>query len=146
EGLYGFTLIARNSLGHGEPPPKSGDLPQVWVLVDMTAPVVKITSATVVPEIDGPKLTVSWTATDKYMSRRPVTLSWAEQPDGPWTPLAANLEGVGTYQMKLATTMPRRILLRVEATDLAGNIGTDQTHEVLEVDMSQPRVAILKID
>src|SRR5437660_779505 len=78
EGLYGFTLIAHNSLGHGEPPPKAGDLPQVWVLVDLTAPVVKINSAGIVTDADGPKLTVAWTATDRFMACRPVTLSYAE--------------------------------------------------------------------
>jgi hypothetical protein len=42
--------------------------------------------------------------------------------------------------------MPRRFLLRMEATDLAGNIGTDQIHNVVEIDQSQPRVSISKID
>ncbi|HMC88025.1 MAG TPA: hypothetical protein VKI17_00690 [Gemmataceae bacterium] len=146
EGLYGFTLVARNNLGHGEPAPKPGDLPQVWVLVDLTAPVVKILSATVATESDGPKLAVAWTATDKYMGRRPVTLLYAEQPEGPWVPLAANLESVGSCQIKVPSCMPRRFLLRMEATDLAGNIGTDQIHNVVEIDQSQPRVSISKID
>jgi hypothetical protein len=146
EGLYGFTLVARNNLGHGEPAPKAGDLPQVWVLVDLTAPVVKILSATVATESDGPKLAVAWTATDKYMGRRPVTLLYAEQPEGPWVPLAANLESVGSCQIKVPSCMPRRFLLRTEATDLAGNIGTDQIHNVVEIDQSQPRVSISKID
>src|SRR5207302_5597310 len=35
EGLYGFKLIARNSQGRGDAPPLAGDMPQVWVLVDL---------------------------------------------------------------------------------------------------------------
>src|SRR5262249_29918596 len=41
DGLYGFTMIARNSTS---PPasPRSGDLPQVWVTVDATPPAVQL--------------------------------------------------------------------------------------------------------
>ena len=46
----------------------------------------------------------------------------------------------------LARKAGGRFLLRMEATDLAGNIGTDQIHNVVEIDQSQPRVSISKID
>ena len=64
----------------------------------------------------------------------------------PWLPLAANLESTGSHQTRLPPTMPRRFLLRMEATDLSGNIGTDQIRDLIEVDQSQPHVSILKID
>jgi hypothetical protein len=146
EGLYGFKLIARNSQGHGEPAPRPGDAPQVWVLVDLTKPAVKISSAKVLQEADGARLEVAWSATDKHLIRRPATLLYAEQPEGPWQPLVANLESSGTLQKKLPLTMPKRFVVRVEALDIAGNVGGDQTREFLELEQTRSRVSILRID
>ena len=40
EGIYGFTLAVKNGVGLGEPPPRLGDAPQIWVEVDLTKPIV----------------------------------------------------------------------------------------------------------
>jgi hypothetical protein len=146
EGLYGFTLVAHNGIGGGKEPPHAGDLPQIWVLVDQTKPAVHITSAKVTVTGDGPRLQVAWKASDKNLGQRPITLYYAEKADGPWLPVAANLENKGTFAGKLPPGAPNRFLVRVAAIDLAGNIGTDQTAEPVLVDRSQPRVSILDID
>jgi hypothetical protein len=146
EGLYGFKLIARNSQGAGEPPPQPGDAPQVWVLVDVTKPTVRIHSARILRDVDGPKLELSWTATDKNLAYRPVTLLCAEQPEGPWLPMVANLESTGSFQKRLPPNMPRRFLVRAEAIDIAGNVGTDQTRAYLEVETAPSQVSILNIN
>ena len=146
EGLYGFKLIARNSQGRGESPPRAGDPPQVWVLVDLTRPAVKIRAARLMQEPDGSKLELAWTVADKNLGRWPVTLLYAEQPEGPWLLLAANLECTGSCQKKLPPTMPKRFLVRVEAIDIAGNLGADQTREFFEMEQAPSRVSILKID
>jgi hypothetical protein len=146
EGLYGFTLVAHNGLGGGKEPPRPGDLPQIWVLVDQTKPDVHITEARVMMGADGARLHVGWKATDKNLGQRPITLYYAEKADGTWMPLAANLENTGSYSGKLPPGTPNRVLIRVAAMDLAGNLGTDQTAEPICVDHSQPRVSILDID
>jgi hypothetical protein len=146
EGLYGFKLIARNSQGRGDAPPRAGDTPQVWVLVDLTKPAVRINSARLLLEAEGGKLELSWIATDKNLAGRPVTVLYAEQPNGPWLPLIANLESSGMLLKKLPASMPKRFLVRVEAIDIAGNLGADQTHEFLGVEQPPTQVSILKID
>src|SRR5262249_59995288 len=60
EGLYGFTLVARNRAGFGEQPPKVGDSPQVWVEVDLTKPVVRLQGVDVGRGQDAGNLTITY--------------------------------------------------------------------------------------
>jgi len=146
EGLYGFTLLARSGAGLGKEPPKTGDLPQVWVEVDVTRPVVRLTNVETGGTGPNQTVTVHWAALDKNMGPRPITLSYAEQAEGPWVPFAANLENTGSYTWTLPPGMQRRFLVRVEATDLAGNLGTVQSEQPVVFDMTQPTVSIVTVE
>ena len=42
EGQYGFTLLAKSGVGLGDPPPRAGDPPQIWVEVDLTKPLLQL--------------------------------------------------------------------------------------------------------
>jgi hypothetical protein len=147
EGLYGFTLIVRSGVGLGERPPQVGDPPQAWVKVDLTNPVVRLLGAEVGRGNEAGNLTITWSATDENLGRQPVTLSYAEQAEGTWTPIAANLENTGRYVWKMPPTgVPYRFLVRVEAADRAGNVGRDQTANPVIVDLAKPRASILKVE
>jgi hypothetical protein len=144
EGLYGFTLVAKSGLGMSKQPPQTGDLPQAWVEVDLTAPVVQV--GTIKPGPDARTLAIQWTASDRNLGRRPITLSYGESKDGPWTPIAANLENSGRHVWQLPAGVPGRVFVRVEAADLVGNVGTAQTPAPVLIDMSQPSVSILNVE
>lgn len=146
EGLYGFTLVARSGVGLGKEPPQSGDLPQVWVEVDLTKPNVALVGAESSYAARTHQLTIRWNASDKNMGMRPITLLCAEQPDGPWTPIAANLENSGQYTWQMPQSVPRRFYVRVEASDLVGNVGAAQSPSPIVIDMSQPSVSILAVE
>jgi hypothetical protein len=146
EGLYGFTLVARNGVGLGKRPPRSGDQPQVWVEVDTTKPVVKLLDTQVGVSGEGQHLSIHWRATDNNLGQRPITLSYAEQPVGPWTLIAANVENTGTYLWQLPLSIPPRFVLRVEAADLVGNVGMAQMAEPILLDLSQPTVSIVAVE
>ena len=45
EGIYGFRIVVTNGAGVGGMPPKSGDLPDLWIGVDLTKPTARIVSA-----------------------------------------------------------------------------------------------------
>ena len=146
EGMYGFTLVAKNGVGLGKNPPVAGDPPQVWVEVDLTKPVVSALDA---KHGVGPKareITITWSASDRNMARRPVTLSYAEKADGPWLPLAANIENSGHYVWDMPSNGPNSFLLRVEAADIVGNIGTAQLTRPVEIDTSRPTVSITDVE
>jgi hypothetical protein len=146
EGVYGFTLVAKSGVGLGEQPPQVGDRPQVWVEVDLTKPVVTLQNVIVGRGPDKGKLTVLWTAHDKNLGSDPITLSYAQQPAGPWTPLAAKIPNTGRYIWSMPEQVPYQFLVRVEAADLAGNIGEAITPNLVKVDLSQPKAHILQVE
>jgi hypothetical protein len=131
EGLYGFTLLARGPRGGGKDRPQPGEAPQVWVAVDFTRPVVQFVGAELNILAHAPTLVVRWTASDKNLGPRPVTIFYAEQSDGPWTLLAANIENSGRYEWVLPATLPSSLYLRVQTADLMGNVGLAQTPNLM---------------
>jgi hypothetical protein len=144
EGIYGFTLIVRSGVGLSERRPRSGDPPQVWVEVDLTKPIVHWVEPDVGRGPDTGTLTINWKATDKNLGREPITLKYAEKPEGPWKLIASNLENSGRYRWQMPDPPPPRILVRVEAADQAGNVGVADSKQVI-VDLSQPKGVILGV-
>jgi hypothetical protein len=146
DGLYGFTLVARNGVGLGKRPPRTGEQPQTWVEVDTTPPVVQVLDTQIGMSGEGQQLRILWKASDNNLGLRPITLAYAEQASGPWTVIAANLENSGAYVWQLPSGVPSRILVRVEAADLMGNLGTAQLPEPMLLDLSQPSIAIVAVE
>ena len=136
EGLYGFTLLARNGSGAGKDVPQPGDQPQVWVSVDVTKPVVQITSLELTHGGKAPTIMIRWSAKDKNIGPRPINLSFSEEADGPWSPIATGLENSGQYEWQPSGAVPHHLYVRVEATDLHGNVGTAQTSNPMRVEAS----------
>ena len=126
EGLYGFTMIARGKDEPGSQPPSS-EPPQVWVAVDLSKPVVQLLSAEATVQARKPSLLVRWNAKDRNFGSRPITLLYADHPEGPWRPLAANLENSGRYEGSLPPNLAASLYVRVQAADLMGNVGVAQT-------------------
>ncbi|HEV3262750.1 MAG TPA: hypothetical protein VG013_38295 [Gemmataceae bacterium] len=146
EDLYGFTLLVRSGAGVGKQPPRPGDLPQVWVEADVTRPVVRLLGTEPDTGSRAGSLTILWTASDKNLAQEPITISYAEQAAGPWVPIATRLPNSGRYVWQIPPGMPVRFLVRVEAADQAGNVGTDQSPSPLLGDPAQPTVAIVNVE
>ena len=134
EGLYGFTLLARNGSGAGKEPPKPGDQPQVWVSVDVTKPAVQITALEMTHAGKAPTLTIRWTAKHKDLAPQPISLAYSQEPEGPWTPIAAGLDNSGEYEWQPTGALPPHLYVRVEAADRHGNVGAAQTANPLRID------------
>src|SRR5262249_51683483 len=120
--------------------------PQVWVEVDLTKPVVRLTSVDVGRGADSGRLTLRWTASDKNLGPQPITLSYAEQASGPWKPIAPNVDNSGSFVWQMPKDVPYQFLVRVEATDRAGNIGFDETTKPVIVDLLQPKGIIINVE
>jgi hypothetical protein len=132
EGLYGFTMQVRRGGGEKDRP-VPGDVPQVWVGVDMTAPTVQFLGADPGAKAGTPSLVLRWKAHDKNLGPRPVTLSYAEKPAGPWLPIAANVENCGHYDWELPAALPASLYVKVQAADLMGNVGCAKTPSPLHI-------------
>jgi hypothetical protein len=135
EGRYGFALVARTAAGASRPP-QASDPPQVQVEVDVTSPVVQLLGVQPDPNPENHAVTVLWQASDKNLGPQPITLSWAREAAGPWFPITSQLENSGRYVWRLPTALPPRVWLRVEAADLAGNVGMAGLPEAIFVDQS----------
>lgn len=146
EGLYGITLVAKSGVGLGERAPQIGDRPQLWIEVDVTKPAVQIQNILVGAGPEKGKLNISWSARDRNLSREPITLSYAEQVAGPWTPIAEKLANSGRYIWTMPQQIPYQFHLKVEAIDRAGNVGEAVTDSLIKVDLSQPKVRILNVE
>src|SRR5262249_38563255 len=133
EGRYGFALVARNADGVGRPPQPS-DPPQVQVDVDVTPPVVQFLGIQPDPNPENRTVTVLWKASDRSLGPQPIALSWAREPGGTWFPITCPLENTGRYLWRLPAGLPPRVWLRVEAADLAGNVGFASTPESIRVE------------
>jgi hypothetical protein len=145
EGRYGFTLIARSGVGLAEPAPTSGMQPQVWVEVDETKPNVRIAQIEVGRGNDN-KLTIRWTAYDRFLAASPITIEYAEQRDGEWKTIASNIGNDGQYVWIMPETLPFEFYVRVKAVDQAGNVGSDQTSKAVAVDQKVPKATVIKVE
>ncbi len=147
EGMYGFTLVAKSGTGIGKDPPQPGDQPQVWVIVDLTRPDVKLAEVTPSSKPDQQQtVTVRWKATDKNLGRQPISLFYAEKEEGPWNVIATGLENNGRYLWQVPKGTPARVLVRIEATDMAGNVGRAQLTKVVVMDNARPKVSIVNVE
>jgi hypothetical protein len=144
DGLYGFTIVVSNGVGLGRTPPQPGEPPQMWVEVDTTRPEVKLVSTQAAVDESGRTLIVRWTAADKNLVARPITLSYAEGAQGPWLPFATNVENTGVYVWHMSPGLPNSVLVKVEATDRVGNVGEDQSTQPAPIDLSRPQAALIK--
>jgi hypothetical protein len=138
EGLYGFRVVVQSGSGLGGLPPKSGDQPDIWVAVDLTKPLVRLTDVQFGEGPNAGELLIRWQASDSAFAVRPISLLFSEKPGGPWATIAAGLENSGQYTWRPDSRVPDRIYLRIEARDEAGNIGTFDLPQPVAIDRVRP--------
>jgi hypothetical protein len=144
EGVYGLRLVFQSGLGLTKGPPLANDLPDLRIEVDTTPPLVKLFEPRPDPQRRD-TLIVTWSATDRNLGSKPITLEYAERPEGPWMPIAADLPNSGSYSWQLPPKIPYRVFLRASAVDTAGNRSTAETREPIPVDLTKPAGRILGI-
>jgi hypothetical protein len=146
EGVYGLSLVVRSGAGLGDRPPRTGEAAQMWVEVDRTAPTVKLQSAEPARGFEGTILTVTWSASDKNLAPQPVSLLYADRPEGPWQTMVAGLDNTGRYQWRVPGSFPYQFYLRIEALDRAGNVGRDESNRPIVVDLATPKGRLLGVE
>jgi hypothetical protein len=157
DGVYGFYLVVKSGAGLGKPPPQNGvDVPQMRIEVDTTAPVAVLHQPQPHPGRRD-SLILTWRASDNKLGPTPITLQWAERPDGDWQPIGASelpnageLVGqlpdiTGSFVWQVPTTIPAHVYLRMLVRDQAGNECVAQTAEPVLVDLNEPEVKPLQI-
>ena len=110
--MYGFVIVLEAGNGLANDPPTAGDMADVWIGVDTALPTGQITSAPYGTGDYAGHLTIRYNAGDAMLADRPVTLSFAERPEGPWTMIAAGLENTGEYHWGLDERIPKYIIFK----------------------------------
>jgi hypothetical protein len=146
DGLYGFYLVVKSGAGRGKPPPQNGiDVPQMRVEVDTTFPQAELFEPRPHPTRRD-SLVLGWSATDNKFGPTPVTLQWAERPDGEWHTIGGGeLPNSGEYVWQVPANIPPHVYLQLRVRDLAGNESVAQTAKPVLVDLSEPEVQPLQI-
>jgi hypothetical protein len=139
EGLYGFRIAVVDGKGSISRPPHSGDLPELWVGVDLTKPLARITSFDLGRGEHAGELAIHYEASDAMLAARPVTLSFTDHPGGPYSTIAAGLENTGSYTWRFDSRVPESVYLRLEVRDEAGNVGVFETPEPVSLDPDRPK-------
>jgi hypothetical protein len=129
DGIYGFRIVITSTNRLSTPQPQPGEPADIWVGVDTTPPTAQITAAPYGEGEHAGQLEIRWQAFDTGFGQRPISLLFSESPSGPWSAIAAGLPNTGSYFWAVEPRIPRRIYLRLVATDDAGNIGEHQLTE-----------------
>ncbi|MBX3412754.1 MAG: hypothetical protein KF708_08705 [Pirellulales bacterium] len=139
EGIYGFRIAVTSGSGLGGFAPRSGDLPEVWIGVDLTKPVARL--APIKPENAdrAGELTIKWKAADVMLADHPIALFYSESTEGPWTPITSGIDNTGRYVWQLKNDLPMKVYIRLEVRDQAGNVQNSTTEEPISLDQMRPQ-------
>lgn len=139
EGTYGFQIVVESGTGLGGLPPKSGDAAEIWVRVDLTAPVVNLIAIDQGAEDRAGELVIRWEATDALLGARPVSLAFRDARGGEWATFASGLQNTGRHLWQIDRRVPEQIYLRVEVRDAAGNVAVADSFEPISLDRVRPQ-------
>jgi hypothetical protein len=142
EGVYGFRVVVTGRNGLSGQIPSPGEMADVWIGIDTTAPVTRLTNAKYGGGAQAGQLDICWEADDVLLGARPVTLLFSESPSGPWTIVATGLPNTGNYNWPVDPRTPKQIYLRIEVRDEAGNLGVDQLREPIGLEGLQPKARV----
>ncbi|MGL4465503.1 MAG: hypothetical protein ACRC1K_25415 [Planctomycetia bacterium] len=142
DGRWGLTVALSNSLSNEEP--KLDDVePDLFVEIDTVSPALELMD----PKPSLGTVEVTWTADDRNLADRPMTLSYAPEATGPWKIAAENLENTGRYvwNFKEAEVLGR-FFLRLEARDRAGNTSVGASRGKVLLTNTQPKGRVVGVE
>lgn len=139
EGMFGFRVVIVGSNLIASNQPRAGDPADAWIYVDTKAPDVKIISAVYGAGEEAGHLVIDYSCNDDELIDRPISISFSERRDGPWTTVASGLKNTGRYLWPAEPNLPKRIYLRIEAVDRAANIGVYRLDLPIDVEGLAPR-------
>lgn len=113
--------------------------PQAEFIIDRTAPVAAVTFPGAKAKLrGGDKYTVTWTATDAYLRNTPIAIRWSRDGSGTFETVAENLPNSGSFEWTVPRDMTQTGVLKVEALDKAGNLGSAESTAII-VDSIKPK-------
>jgi hypothetical protein len=145
EGVFGVVIHAVNGSGGGDPPPGPNHPADAWIELDSTRPQARIINVKPANNENGAGLDIAYAVSDKNLARQPVTLLVSNRKGGPWTPLVQRAANDGNYHWQIPRHAGFEFYFRLEAMDLAGNIGVSETEQATRFDTSRPKGRVIQV-
>lgn len=145
EGVHGLIVHAVNGSGGGDPPPGPNTPPDIVLEVDTTRPLARFLGIKPSGMEAAGGIDIAYEVNDRNLSHQPVTLLVASRKGGPWTPLAQRVVNSGTFRWDVPRHAGFEFHFRVEAVDLAGNIGSAETEQAVRYDTSRPKAKVVQV-
>lgn len=122
EGAWGLLIAVAGAEGYRPPQPDTE--PEVYIEVDTVAPFVEVPP----PLVQKDQAIIKWNAIDKNLAMAPIDVLWSTSPEGPWNVVATELDNNGEFIWNFGRAgITGAVYFRVEAIDLAGNVGGGMT-------------------
>jgi hypothetical protein len=135
-GLYGVRLeMVADAADDGGP--RSGAAPDAWVGIDEEPPQVELVAVSRDESTPSGALVIRYVVRDPLIAPRAVRLLYSPNADGPWATITDGIENQGEHRWTPDKTVPAKVHIRAEATDLAGNVGTAVSPD--EISIAAPR-------
>jgi len=133
EGLYGFVVVAANSVGASSQTPTGLTEPHLWAFVDYTPPVVQLHALRQTSMLGQPIVQIRWTAVDNNFPARPIQISYQRLPDATWRPITPeSVANTGRFDWRIPEGLTGPVAVRLTVTD-CGDHRVDAVPEVIEV-------------
>ena len=141
-GAFGFRICVVGRNGLASPRPLSGEMPDIFVVVDTEKPQVRITGAQYGQGSRVGSLVITYECSDDNLAQRPITLAFSDSSQGPWTTIVGGLRNEGQYIWAADPNLPRQLYLRIDVVDEAGNRGVYLLDQPIDTQGLAPRAKI----
>ncbi len=108
-------------------------------IIDRTTPVVAVKFPAAKAKLrGGERYAITWDAQDPHLRASPISITWSRDGKGTWDTLAERIPNSGSFDWTVPRDMTLSGVIRIEATDKAGNTGFAEVSSVL-VDSIKPK-------
>ncbi|GAB5404168.1 MAG: hypothetical protein Aurels2KO_23990 [Aureliella sp.] len=145
DGMFGFRMVIVGTNGVVSNRPKFGDKPDVELEVDTEQPSAQITRAVYGKGTAEGQLVIDYSCKDSRLARNPVSLHYRTSKRNPWQPIESGLPASDTYLWQPPRDLPDQIYLKVEAVDRAGNVGSYELVDPIDIKGLAPRGRIHRV-
>ena len=143
EGLFGIRFVITNGNGFGGKAPQPGDQPITNIEVDTTPPFLQLRPVEL--NASAGAIDIRWSATDKNLGDDPICIFCRTTPEGAWQPIVKGIKNEGEYRWAFPRDLGQQFFIKVEATDLAGNVSRVETPNPIILDTTVPTVDVVGV-
>lgn len=146
DGEYGFAIRVQSGRGIAIDPPQPGDAPEMRIVVDQAPPVAQVMPLRQGQGSAQNQVLIEWSVSDSELADEPISLSYADNARGPWTPISEGMANTGRFVWTIKERVRQQVFVKLEARDAAGNLTEALAAQPIVVDLSRPTARIVDVE